>query len=126
MPAPRIRELCGVSPRYGCVLRRAHLQDPRRYASDHGKVGNIVNNHCVRTDDDIVTDAYATEDLGTCPQLDTVADGGRAERIIQAGVTEGHTMAEHTVIADDRSPVHHYAAMMLDAQSAADPRCRSD
>src|ERR1700738_4182323 len=102
------------------IGRGAHFQDARRYPSDHRIVGNILNDHGIRTDDDVVTHTHAPQDLGASTELDTVADGRRAQWILRTGVAEGHAVTDQTVIADYGPPVNDDAAMMLDAQAPSD------
>jgi hypothetical protein len=89
-------------------------------------IGNVMNDYGIRADDDIVTHAYTPEDLGTGTALYTVTDSGRAEWIINTGIAGGNPVTDHTVIADDGRTVDDDAAMMFDAQPAADGCARVD
>jgi hypothetical protein len=124
MPAPRISELPRLLRRG--ILRRAHLQDPRRDPADHGKVGNIPDHHRIRANDDVITHTYPPKNFRSGTELDTTADSGRTQRIVEAGVTEGHAVTDQAVIADYGRAVYDDAAMVLDGQPPTDGRRCAD
>src|SRR5262245_62086083 len=106
--------------------RSAHFQDACRHAPHDRIVRHILDDHRLGPDDGLVTHPYPSKDLGTSPHLDAVANGGGAERIVHPGVTDGDTVTNHTVIPHYSGPMDDYAAVMLDAQAAADLGGRAD
>ena len=127
MPAPRISERSAgpISLRRGTPWS-AHFQDARRYPPDHGKVGNIPDHYGVRANDDVITYTHPPENFRPGTELDTVADRGRTQRIVETGIAESHTVTDQTIIADYGRPVYDDTAMMFDGQASADSRGCAD
>ncbi len=103
-----------------------NFQYPRGHSSNHRVVRDILNDHGIRAYDDVVAYSHTAQDLGTRTALDAVPQVGRAGRIVRAAVPDGHPVTDQTVITDYGSAVNDDAAMMLDAQPAADRGGRAD
>src|ERR1700743_651239 len=104
----------------GSGRRRAYLYDARRYPSDHRKIRNVAHDNSVRADDYVVADAYAAQDLCPSSEMHPVADDGRTKCILCPCFTQGAAGADQTIIAHDGRAVNADAAVMFDAQPAAD------
>src|ERR1700674_4000393 len=102
------------------------LEGSGRHASHRRVVRNIVNDHGVRADDHAVADRDAAQYLGARAHLHTIADSGRAERILESDITDRDAMTNQAIVADDRGAVNHDAPMVLDTQASSDGGAGTD
>ena len=99
---------------------------------DHGGVGrNLLDDHRVRADLAVVANREGTEDLGSGPDDDVVAQGRMTLLLGPGGPAEGHAVVKGAVVADFGGFPDHHPHAVVD-EKAADRswlrdefRCRS-
>ncbi len=123
MNAPRVseRQPAGTRLLGSGGLRSSHFQDPGRHSAHYGKIRNVPDHYGIGGYNHIVPHAYAAQYLRPRSKLDTVANDGRAERVVHARVADGHhAVTNQTIVADDSRAMYDDAAVVLDGQPAAD------
>src|SRR5450631_1730421 len=110
------------------MQRRLHRRSERsrRHASHRDPVGDVADDYCVRANDDVVADAHPPENLGAGADLNPMSQRGSPERVGVADVTQGHTVPDQTIVADDGGAVNDDAAVMFDAEAPADDGGRAN
>src|SRR4051794_39134854 len=115
MRAPQLPE-----PEWLC--RSSHLDDAGGNPPHYGEIRNVPNNNGIRSNDDIVTNAYTAQDLGACTNIDAITDGGRAEGIRRATVSNCDTVTDQAVVPHHCRAMYDNTAVVLYAQAPTDGR----